>query len=126
MFSSRNVIRRCFSRKFLSNSFSSLSRPIAKFEQFVEDGDSQTSATSKQKQHPGIVNHSSVILPERLKEAVDKILNSSSDANLLQNAKILKYHLAFKKPPLTENQLKEIESSCATKLVTTHPLLFGE
>ena len=127
MFSTINVIliRRCSSRKLLNCSFSSSLRPLAKFEQIVEDYLDKNK--ERQKQLPGVFNTgSTVILPERLKEAVDTILNSSSDTNLYQNAKILNNHLVFKKPPLTENQLKEIESACAAKLAETHPLPFGK
>jgi hypothetical protein len=102
------------SNKFLNSSFSSSSRPIAKF-----DKDIETLRLNPQVKHLGVFNHSAVKLPEQLKKAIEKILISCPDASLTQNAEILNNHLIFKKPPLTETKLNEIKVTCTEKV--SHP-----
>jgi hypothetical protein len=86
-----------------------------------KDSDSQTSELNPKGKHLGVFSHSTVKLPEQLKKAVDKILSSCTDTNLSQNAEILKNHLIFKKPPLTETKLQEIKVRFTEKLSAAHP-----
>lgn len=99
--------------------FSSSTRPIAKFEQCIEEP-VQDNNKSKGSKHPGSFHQRVVCLPEKLREAVDKLLGNSSDSNLFKNAKVLNYHLMFKKPPLSEAQLKAIQISCTEKLASSY------
>ncbi|XP_046655663.1 methyltransferase-like protein 17, mitochondrial [Daphnia pulicaria] len=110
------------SSKNFNSSFSTSSRPIAKFDvSNGKDSDSQTSELNPKGKHLGVFSHSTVKLPEQLKKAVDKILSSCTDTNLSQNAEILKNHLIFKKPPLTETKLQEIKVRFTEKLSAAHP-----
>lgn len=123
MFSSRNLLhnRRYLSKKLTSCSFGSSLRPIAKFDNSVNrDSNCPTLELLEKENHFGIKSHNVVKLPERLKEAVDKILGSCQDGNLIKNSEILNHHLIFKKPPLTQSKLKEIEVSCTERVSATH------
>ncbi|XP_057381358.1 methyltransferase-like protein 17, mitochondrial [Daphnia carinata] len=123
MFSYRNLLHsRCYlSKNITSCSFGSSLRPIAKFDHPVNrDSNCPTLELPQKDSSFGIKSHNIVKLPERLKEAVDKILGSYQDRNLINNSESLNHHLIFKKPPLTESQLKQIEVSCTERVSATH------
>lgn len=124
---SRSVItsRSYFSHKQINRSLSSSSRPVAKFDENLEEivNTSKISKDRKSNRLTGVFDRRPVQLPRLLKEAVDNIIKKTSDGNLFENAKNLNDHLVFKKPPLTSSKLKEIESQCTQKVLTKFPPL---
>lgn len=107
-----------------NRSLSSSSRPVAKFDQCVENEFNTVTSEPRRRKHPGVFNRRTVQMPERLKNAAEKIIkNTSADDNLLESAKNLKNHLVFKKAPLSEFCVKEIEAKCTKKVLATYPSL---
>ena len=114
--------------KYLSCRLSSSSRPIANFEPFIDDNvitsqNQQSQNNYVSVKHSGMLgNRSTVRLPDSLVEAAEKIAENRNDQNLKKIAKYLNDHLVFKKPPLTQSQIKELEANCAELIHSIHPL----
>lgn len=124
MLSFRKLVinNRCISiNRYFNRFLSSSSRPIAKFDQCVEDHFTSVTSEPKKRNPPGGLDRRTVQLPERLKKAAEKIINTLVNENLIQNAKALNNHLVFKKAPLSESSLKEIEAKCTEKVLATYP-----
>jgi len=86
--------------------WSSSIRPLAKLDTRVEDEINQGQV--KPKSHHGIFNRGVSQLPEKLLNAISKIVEDISDKSLLQESRKLNNHLIFKKPPLSPDDMNAI------------------
>ena len=99
---------------------STANRPIAVLDDSVEEAINKGQQVSKK--HAGIFNRGIVRLPDKLKEAVDRIITDQTDGQLLEAAKKLNNHIAFKKPPLTAEEIENLKKECQRKVVNDNPV----
>lgn len=122
---SQSVLKcRYFSiNRYLNRPLSSSSRPVAEFDQCIDDYSNIETSETRRK-HPGAFDRRIVQLPERLKNAAEKIIqNTSADGNLSQLAKNLENHLVFKKAPLSESCFNGIKAKCTEKVLASYPII---
>ena len=100
-------------------------RPLASLDQQVEERLNEPDSEIKVRRHPGVFNRGIVQLPDQLKEAVDNIITDKSVASLYNHAKELNYHLIYKKPPVSAEDLNSLKKTCREEVEKDFPIPIG-
>lgn len=99
---------------------STANRPIAALDTKVEEGINKGDVETRR--HAGVYNRGIVRLPDELKEAVDRIIADRSSGQLKEGAYKLNNHIAFKKPPMTAEELEQLKVDCQKKVAEENPI----